>query len=213
MIYENIDIKESYFKLSNELIKRLKKHSLLKKEKLVIGIGGESGSGKSVTAICLKLQLQKLNISSLILHQDSYFKLPPKENHKKRQEDLSWVGSNEVQLDLIENHIEQFKSGKEKTTVPIVDYKQNIFLQQEAVFKDKLILIVEGVYAFLLSKLDYKIFIEKTYQDTIEDRKKRIREVYDPFVEQVLAIEQAIVLPLKKNADSVVSKDYTLVEK
>lgn len=212
MIYENIEIKDSYFELSNQLIERLKKQSLLKKQKFVIGIAGESGSGKSVTAICLKLLLEKLNISSLILHQDSYFKLTPKENHQKRKQDLSWVGSNEVQLDLLQSHIEQFKSGKEKTTVPVVDYEQNTFLQQVAVFKDQSILIVEGVYAFLLKQLDYKIFIERNYQDTIEERKMRSREVYDPFVEQVLEIEHTIVFPLKKLADAVVRKDYSFEE-
>lgn len=209
MIYENIEIKDSYFELSNQLIERLKKQSLLKKPKLVIGIGGESGSGKSVTAICLKLQLEKLNTPCLILHQDSYFKLPPKENHQKRKQDLSWVGSNEVQLDLLQNHIEQFKSGKEKTIVPVVDYEQNIFLKQVAIFKNQSVLIVEGVYTFLLKQLDYKIFMERNYQDTIEERKMRSREVYDPFVEQVLAIEHAIVFPLKKLADALVRKDYS----
>jgi len=210
MIHENIEIKESYFKLSTQLIERLKEQSFLNKEKLVIGICGESGSGKSVTAICLKLQLEKLNIPSFILHQDSYFKLPPKENHQKRKLDLSWVGSNEVQMDLLQNQIDQFKSGEEKIIVPIVDYERNMFLQQEVVLKDKSILIVEGVYAFLLTQLDYRIFMERTYQDTIEERKKRSREVYDSFVEQVLEIEHAIVVALKKSADAVVRKDYSL---
>jgi len=211
LIYENIEIKDSYFKLSSALIERFKAQTLLKKEKLVIGIGGESGSGKSITAICLKLQLEKINIHSVTLHLDSYFKLAPKENHKKRKADINWVGSNEVNLDLLQSHIKQFKLNKEKIIVPVVDYEKNMFLQEEIFLKDKPILIVEGVYAFLLKQLDYKVFMERTYQDTLKQRKKRNREIYDPFVEQVLQIEQNIVRPFKSFADAVVRKDYSLI--
>lgn len=213
MIHETIEIKDSYFNLSSELIEKLEEESLLNKEKLVIGICGESGSGKSVTAICLQKELEKLKISSIILHQDSYFKLPPKDNHEKRKTDLNWVGPNEVQMDLLQSHIEEFKAHKEELSVPIVDYEKNIFLHEERNIKDYSVLIIEGVYAFFLDQLDYKIFMERTYKDTLENRKKRTREVYDPFVETVLDIEHSLVLPLRELADATITKKYSLSAK
>ena len=207
-INEPLEIKNEYFDLTNELIGQLKSASLLDKEKLVIGIAGESGSGKSVTAKCLQIELEKLNIPSVILHQDCYYKFPPKENHNKRKADINWVGVNEIKLDLFQSHIEQFKSKNKKLTVPVVDYKKNIFSQQEIFIKDKPVLIIEGVYVFFLDNLDFKVFMERTYHETLEKRKARVREVYDPFVEQVLDIEHSLVHSQKKLADVSVSKDY-----
>lgn len=213
MIKENIILEKKYFDLSSKLIEELEKTSLMKKKKLVIGICGESGSGKSVTAKCLQILLEKQGINAVILHQDSYFIFPPKENHEKRKLDLSWVGPNEVEMDLMQTHIEQFKSHKERITTRVVDYEKNVFLQQDSVFKNKSVLIVEGVYTFLLKELDYKIFIERSYKDTLEKRKERKREVYDPFVERVLAIEHAIVSPLRKLANVKVTKNYAIKNK
>ena len=210
LIKESILLKEEYFDLSKQLVEMLNKNSLLDKDKLVIGICGESGSGKSVTAKCLQIELGKRNISSFILHQDSYYLLPPKDNHQKRKLDLSWVGSNEINKALLQSHIEQFKSHQEKIIVPVVDYEKNIFIEQQTNIKGKSVLIVEGVYSFLLDHLDYKIFMERTYKETLSKRKKRNREVYDPFVEQVLDIEQSIVKPLNDLADLVVAKNYSL---
>lgn len=210
MINEDIILKEEYFGLSQQLIKEMNSLSLFKKEKLVIAICGESGSGKSVTAKCLKILLDQQNINSLILHQDSYFILPPSQNHAKRKADISWVGANEVQLDLLQQHINCFKSFEEKIIVPVVDYEKNIFLQEELNLKNISILIVEGVYSFFQQQLDCKIFIEKTYKETLPNRKKRSREIYDPFVEKVLSIEHGIIAPLKETADVLVSKNYLL---
>lgn len=211
LINEPLEIKPEYFSVSSELVQRLKNSSLLEKDKLVIGICGESGSGKSVTAKCLQIELEQLNIPSVILHQDCYYKLPPKDNHEKRKADISWVGMNEVKWSLLQQHIEQFKSHEENILVPIVDYKQNTFREQEVSIKNKSVLIIEGVYSFFLKDaMDYKVFMERTYQQTLEKRKARSREVYDQFVEQVLAIEHALIQPLGKSADDYVSENYTV---
>lgn len=212
MINEPIQLENEYFILSSKLVEKIRKTNLLKKEKLVIGICGESGSGKSVTAKCLQIELEKSGISSIILHQDSYYKFPPKENHNKRKEDVSWIGTNEVKIDLMQSHINQFKAKNTSLSVPIVDYEKNTFLQYEANVKDKIVLIIEGVYSFLLNEFDYRIFMARTFKETIEKRKKRSREVYDPFVEQVLQIEHEIILPFKKLANVIIASDYSIVE-
>lgn len=210
MINEQIEIKEEYFQLTLEIIKVLNKNNLLHRDKLVIGICGESGSGKSTTAKCLKMELERNGISTVILHQDNYYKFPPKENTEKRRENLDWIGVDEVNVSLLSAHIQKFKQKKSTLTVPIVDYKKNEFFQYDLNLQDTTIMIVEGVYTFFLESLDYKIFMEKNYKDTLEKRKKRTREVYSDFVEQVLEIEHTIIAPVKNLADLVVQKDYSV---
>lgn len=210
MIFEDIKIKDDYFSLTRSLLGILKKESLLKRKKLVIGICGESGSGKSVTSICLQRTLKKQGIHSAILHQDSYYRLAPKENHLKRKENINWVGPNEINMDLLQEHINDFKAGKEILNIPIVDYKKNTFAQMDIILKQKSVLLIEGVYSFFLDHIDYKIFLEKTYTDTLDKRKKRTREVYDPYVESVLEIEHNIIRQLRPFADIVIDKNYMI---
>ncbi len=209
-IKEDLEIKEEYLELPKQLIDRLKEDNLLSKEKLVIGVAGESGSGKSVTAKSLQIELAKLNIHSIILHQDGYYKLPPKENHNKRKQDINWVGVNELKLDLMQQHIDQFLAKEPVINIPSVNYKLNKFTTNSTVLSSTPVLIVEGVYSFFLKEMDYKVFMSRTYKDTLEKRRSRTREEYDPFVESVLQIEHSIVSAQKKLADSVVTKDYRL---
>lgn len=211
-IFEPHTIKKEYFGLSKQLIGSLKKSFLLNKDKIVIGIAGESGSGKSVTAKCLQIELEKQGIHSTIIHQDGYYKLTPKENHAKRKENISWVGVNELNIDLMQQHIDAFRAGKSSINIPVVNYVANKFSNNEVNLENKSILIVEGVYSFFLNNLDFKVFMSRTYKDTFEKRKSRTREVYDPFVEQVLKLEHTIVSAQKSLAHSIVGKDYNLIE-
>ena len=210
MIGEKITLIDNYFDLSGQLINHLQKESLLDGHKVVIGICGESGSGKSVTARCLQIELQKINVQSFILHQDNYYKLPPSENHNRRKLDLNWVGQNEVQMDLMQEHISRFKTGSDQIEVPVVNYATSSFSNSIVDLNAVPVLLVEGVYSFALSSLDFKVFLERTYQETAKNRKMRNREKYDPFVEAVLKVEHEIVSRYRELTDVVITKDYSL---
>ena len=84
MLINNLSIEQSIEKTAERLLSTLiKKYGTLNGK--VISIAGESGSGKSVSAIALKKKLQQIGTQALIIHQDNYFKLPPKTNHLKRK--------------------------------------------------------------------------------------------------------------------------------
>ncbi|RLB53314.1 MAG: adenylylsulfate kinase, partial [Deltaproteobacteria bacterium] len=59
---------------------------------LAVSVAGESGSGKSEIAHCLGELAEQQGRHYVILGQDDYFKLPPRSNHERRLEDISWVG-------------------------------------------------------------------------------------------------------------------------
>lgn len=207
-LIESLNIRQEYFNLSRDIVRDLEKNTSIDQNQLVIGIAGESGSGKSVTAKCLQIELERHNISSTIIHQDGYYKLTPKENHEKRKADIGWVGPDELRLDLMQQHIDQFKAQASSIDIPVVNYCENSFNTNTVSLKNKSVLIVEGVYAFFLKNLDFKIFMSRTYIDTLEKRRSRTRETYDSFVEQVLEIEHEIVTKQREQATIFINKDY-----
>jgi len=176
----------------------------------VIAVGGESGSGKSTTALALKAEFEDRGMRAEVLHMDGYFKLPPRENHQARLDSLDWVGLNEVRLDLLQDHLDAFRRGASRILVPEVDYFANELSVRELDLSDVDVLIAEGTYTLYLTGLDAGIFMPTTYQQTRAVRMKRVREPYDPFVERVLHLEHALVRASAPRANWVVHPDFSV---
>ena len=79
-------------------------------QRRVIGVAGESGSGKSVTAEELARACNGVGLGTLVLNQDNYFFLPPRTNHEHRVESLENVGPHEVNMALLSSHISAFRA-------------------------------------------------------------------------------------------------------
>ncbi|MGR3811947.1 uridine kinase family protein [Jiulongibacter sp. NS-SX5] len=205
---EELQIKPDYLLLSKEII-HLLSIDLQKasKERLVFGIAGESGSGKSVTAVCLSQYLEELKLKAEVLHMDDYFKLPAADNHQNRLKGLENVGPHEVNLHILDQHIEAFRK-KETVMAPLSDFQGNCFKQQVLNFKNADVLIVEGTYTLELQNYDHRIFIDRDFRDTLSDRINRGREAFDPFVEKVLQIEHDIIKEYRSTADIIIDKEF-----
>lgn len=211
-IQEEIIIRDEYQMLSNEICQKILSKEVLPISKIILAIGGESGSGKTTTAICLEKALSGKGIDSTTIHMDSYFKLPPKENHLKRIEDLSHVGPQEIDMALLNHHLKTFKKGENSIRIPVLNYTMNLFTHETLDLSKIKVLIVEGVYSFLLEEVDHKIFMARSYKDTYQNRIARTRETYDPLVELILEIEHNIVSPLIRQSDFIINKDYSIVQ-
>ncbi|MBK8444684.1 MAG: hypothetical protein IPL35_15330 [Sphingobacteriales bacterium] len=215
MIGDIIDIKPEYHSTAAQLLTDMERKQLLKDEKgrVVVLIAGESGSGKSVTAHCLANLLNSSHRyqQARILHLDDYFYLPPRSNHQQREADLNRVGTQEVNLPLLQQHLDAFLQGRQSIMRPIMDYAANEQHQNRLFFGKASYLIIEGTYSFRLRRAQYHIFMERTYLDTYEQRKKRGRDILSPFVEKVLAIEHPLIAATKTSADALVRKDYSVV--
>jgi uridine kinase len=116
-------------------------------------------------------------------------------------------------MDLLEQHIHEVLQGKKEIIKPLIDYKQNTITEERISLDDVKVVIVEGTYTSLLGQVDVRVFINRTYEDSLEHRKKRNRgeEVGDPFVEGVLAREHEIIAAHKHLADILITKDYEVV--
>jgi uridine kinase len=176
----------------------------------VIAVAGESGSGKSVTAIDLATILTRQGMGAAILHQDDYFMRPPRTNHEFREQDITSVGPQEVQLDLIAQHIADFRSGATLITGPSVNYAANRFDTRTIALEGCTVLVVEGTYVLHLADVDVRVFLEATHDDTAEARRVRNRDIDAPFVQQVLQIEHDIISRQRERADICITRDYRI---
>lgn len=181
---------------------------LARGERPVVGIAGESGSGKSTTAEALAAALTGAGVAVTLLHQDHYFRRPPRTNHAARVADLSLVGPHEVALERIAEHVTAFRTGAPGVEAPRVDYPGNRFDSVWHDFAGARVLLVEGTYALQLAALDARVFLEATHADTHERRMARNRDLWEPVIDTILAIEHAAIAPQGATADLVISRDF-----
>ncbi|MHC4428695.1 MAG: uridine kinase family protein, partial [Planctomycetota bacterium] len=172
---------------------------------LAITISGESGAGKTEIAHCLAELLDTAGRTSLVLSQDDYFRLPPHSNHRKRESDIDWVGTGEVRLDLLDEHVAALKAGlRDPLVKPLVHFEEDRIGEETVAPAARDAIIVEGTYTGLLASADVRIFIDRTYLETRANRIRRGRDSDSAFLERVLAIEHKIISKQKTGADVVI---------
>jgi uridine kinase len=211
MIGDIITIRPEYYQTAEAIWERFAR--LLEgsePRRLALAVGGESGSGKSVTAMCLQKTAFEHGVPALVLHQDDYFRKPPFQNHQQRKADLTWVGPGEVRLDLLQAHVDQFLSGAGPLVKPLINYRTDEILQETLPVQEQRLLLVEGTYALMLERLTVRVFIARTYRDTQQQRADRNRDRDGDFLEQVLAREHALIAPLRERAHLIINPDYRL---
>ena len=210
MIGDKINIKADYFSLAEKIYLEILSKKLLDKDKICISIAGESGCGKSVTAEVLKIFLKEKGIETINLQQDDYFFLPPKTNHFYRLKNINNVGLDEVNLELLQKNINDFKTKKTSLEKPLVNYTEDTIVEEEIDLENIKVLIIEGTYVNTLNNIDLKIFIARTYIQTLKQRKERNREEMTDFIENVLSIEHDIIKTQQKSANLIIDKNYQL---
>jgi uridine kinase len=148
----------------------------------------------------------------VIFQQDDYFVYPPKTNDAARRDDISWVGTQEVRLDLMDEHLEAFRKGAARIEKPLVDYEQDTILSESMDTGDARVGIADGTYTTLLENVMCRVFIDRDYFDTRAHREKRRRDEseLDPFIDNVLEIEHGIISAHINLANIIVNKDYSV---
>lgn len=175
-----------------------------------VSIAGQSGSGKSETAVALSDAFGAQGIPCVILQQDDYFVHPPKTNDLTRRKDIDWVGPQEVRLDLMDAHVGAFLAGETQVEKPLVDYASDSIGNETLSFGPAQVLIAEGTYTTRLENCRTHVFIDRTYRETRKHREKRMRDAseLDPFIDRVLEIEHGIISSHKPRADIIIESDY-----
>lgn len=205
---DKLIIEAGHIKAANRIAELLIPQITKDRDRIVITIAGESGSGKSEITSVLYDILSKNNMKSTIFQQDDYFIYPPKTNAEMRRKDIKHVGMSEVHLALLDQNLKHIVEGKGEIVKPLVIFDADRITEETVKLDDIRVIIVEGTYTTILKNAHQHIFIDRTYIDTKEARKGRAREEQDEFLEKVLEIEHDIILSQKSRADIIVNSDF-----
>ncbi|MCK4465169.1 MAG: hypothetical protein KAU83_05605 [Bacteroidales bacterium] len=204
---DKIFVKEWHRRAARAIFNQIRKEI---GEKFTISVGGESGSGKSEIALALKEMLENHGLPTGILQADDYFIYMSQVCDTLRRKCIDLVGPGEVKLDFIDCHLRSFKQGAMDIYKPVAVYKEARFEREIMPVKDLRVLIAEGTYCTLLDFADKRVFINRDFHDTIEDRRARGRDLIDEFTEKILEIEHKVIREHKQKAQIIVCKNGTI---
>ncbi len=180
------------------------------REKYVIAIAGDSGTGKSGIAHTLSRFLKQEGTPAKVLHIDNFYKVPPKQrNSWRRERGIESIGLSEYDWDCINGAIEDFRNDRE-STLPFIDMRTDQVDTLITDFDGLPYLIIEGLYT-LEANADLKVFIDLSYREVISAQVLRGKETLDEFRMEVLEQEHKVVQSLEVEADLIVTKEFNVI--
>jgi uridine kinase len=202
---DKLVIEEHHTERAKEIVEQVRDRIA---QGFTIAVAGESGSGKSELASEIARFLSESGIPTGILQQDDYFVFPPHTNHEMRRQNIEQVGLYEVKLDFLDSNLRSFKRGESPIYKPLVYFDEDRITVEEMVVEDYQALIAEGTYTSILQFVDLRVFIDRDYKETLDARKKRARDKFEPFIKDVLEREHQIISGHKELADIVVTPEF-----
>lgn len=177
----------------------------------VVGISGESGSGKSELAHALGKLLKDQNIRVKVIHTDNYYKIQPLLREEwRRNKGFDKIGIDEYDWIKIRKTIRDFKEEQE-CMIPCIDLIPEQVDKLITDFSKIDLLIIDGLYAINTPDIDLRVFIDLTYHETKINQIIRLKEALSDFRLAILEKEHQAVISLKPKADLIVDKSYQVV--
>lgn len=210
MLNDVLLIEEKHEKAAQAIVQRILKE---KKDKYIVAISGESGSGKSELTQCVaKLLKKEAKIIAKPIHIDNYYRIDPLIRTEWRIENgiENVVGYGEYDWETIYKNIEDFRNGR-KSTMPCVDLVTEQIDSLTTDFKTIDMLVIDGLYAIKTEGVDLRVFIELTYHETKKAQVVRGKEPQNEYRMKVLEREHQMVLALKPTANMLVNMEYEIV--
>ena len=177
----------------------------------IVGISGESGSGKSELAHALGSCLKHHHIRVKVIHTDNYYRIQPLLREEwRRNKGFEMIGINEYDWVKIRKTLRDFKEEQE-CMIPCIDLIPEQVDKLITDFSKIDLLIIDGLYAINTPDVDLKVFIDLTYLETKINQIIRMKEAMSDFRLAILEKEHQAVASLKHLADLIVDKSYQLV--
>ena len=176
----------------------------------IVGISGESGSGKSELSHALGKELKAHRIRVKVVHTDNYYKIQPLLREEwRRNKGYEMIGHEEYDWVKIRKTIRDFKEEQE-CMMPCVDLIPEQVDKLIVDFEKIDLLIVDGLYAINAPDVDMRIFIDLTYHETKINQIIRLKEAMTEFRLNILEHEHRAVRSLRPMADYIIDKAYSL---
>jgi uridine kinase len=209
MLGDVLLIQEKHHRAGAVIIDEILKN---RKEKFMVAISGESGSGKTELAHVVARGLRQHGIFAKPLHIDNYYKVLPLERKQWRIDNVieNSVGYNEYDWETIYHNIKAFKSG-ESASMPCVDLVTEQVDTLITDFSSVDMLIIDGLYAIKTDNVDLRVFIDLTYHETKKAQTDRGKEPQNEYRWAVLEQEHKMVQKLRTSADLIVTRTYEVV--
>ena len=177
----------------------------------VVGISGESGSGKSELAHALGKILKDNHVRVKVIHTDNYYKIQPLLREEwRRNKGFDKIGLDEYDWIKIRKTIRDFKEEQE-CMIPCIDLIPEQVDKRLTDFSKIDLLIIDGLYAIKTDDVDLRVFIDLTFHETKINQIIRMKEAMSDFRLAILEKEHEAVLTLKPMADLIVDKSYQVV--
>jgi uridine kinase len=209
MLGDVLLIEDKHRKAGEAIIQKILER---KKDKFIIAISGESGSGKSELAHVIAKGLRKEGIMAKPIHIDNYYRIHPLERTEWRKKNgiENVVGYGEYDWDSIYKNIDDFKNNR-KSTMPCVDLVTEQVDQLTTDFSVIDAMVIDGLYAIKTEGADLRVFLELTYHETKKAQVVRGKEPQNEYRMAVLEQEHRMVQALKPKADILISKEYEVL--
>ncbi len=186
--------------------------SELKNSRYIVGISGESGSGKSELAHALGVALKEQLIRVKVIHTDNYYEIQPLLREEwRRNKGFDHIGLDEYDWVKIRKTIRDFKEAQE-CVLPCIDLIPEQVDKLITDFSKIELLIIDGLYAINAPDIDLRVFIDLTYRETKINQIIRMKEAMTDFRLAILEREHLAVCSLKPKADLIIDKSYMVVK-
>lgn len=171
------------------------------KEKMIVTISGEVGSGKSTISIVLGRMLTNQGTRSKIIDLDDFYKIPPLERRAWRvKHGIDSIGYDEYDWDKVNQNIDNFLKGK-VSKMPCVDLITKHVDELITDYNGVDMLIINGLYSLKIENANLKVFIEQSFDKTLEAQQFNRKEKLDDYRLKILQREHEVVNSLKGLAD------------
>ena len=208
MLGDVLLITEKHTKAALAIVEHLGK---MTGEKIVIAIGGESGSGKSELGHEVARLLKEQGTPAKVMHIDNYYKTSPQErNPWRKTHGVESIGYTEYDWEAINRNLAEFRSDTDDVIMPCIDLLTDQEDLLKTSFKGLRYMVIEGLYA-VQAEADHRIFIELTYHETKKAQLLRGKENMDQWRLQVLEQEHQVVQSLRPIADLIVTPEFDVL--
>jgi len=180
-------------------------------ERMLMGIAGGTGSGKTTVAKAIRRQLSEEEV--VIISHDMYYRDNSHLSMDEREK-INYDHPDALDNDLLIKQLKELRGGK-TIQRPIYSFTSHTRLNETVPIKPADVIIVEGILVLahpeLRNILDIKIFVDtdpdvrfiRRLTRDINERSRSVQSVIDQYLNIVRLMHMEFVEPSKRYADII----------